>query len=273
MENTFEDKRLPVTSVKSGEGLEAAPDIYCLTLQIVNVVFVGEVSNPQGWVLVDAGMPRSADEIIQAAEKRFGTVPPRAIVLTHGHFDHVGAIIPLLKRWDVPVYAHELEIPYLNGMQDYPPADPNADSGLVARMSPVFPNEGIDLGSYLRKLPSDGSIPEMQDWRWIHTPGHTPGHISLFRDEGKALIAGDAFVNVKQESLYKVIMQTPEVNGPPKYFTTDWEAAKISVRFLEGLQPSLAVTGHGRPVSGQELAEGLRTLSEHFEERAMPEKK
>ncbi|MGX4586250.1 hypothetical protein [Paenibacillus chitinolyticus] len=49
---------------------------------------------------------------------------------------------------------------------------------------------------------------------------------------------------------------------------------KISVRFLEGLQPSLAaVTGHGRPVSGQELAEGLRTLSEHFEERAMPEKK
>ncbi|GKS09652.1 hypothetical protein YDYSY3_06520 [Paenibacillus chitinolyticus] len=53
----------------------------------------------------------------------------------------------------------------------------------------------------------------------------------------------------------------------------DKRLAKISVRFLEGLQPSLAVTGHGRPVSGQELAQGLRTLSEHFEERAMPEKK
>lgn len=70
----------------------------------------------------------------------------------------------------------------------------------------------------------------MPGFRWIHTPGHTLGHISLFRDEDRALIVGDAFVTVKQESLYKVLIQKKEISGPPRYFTTDWLAAWDSVK-------------------------------------------
>ena len=135
-----------------------------------------------------------------------------AIILTHGHFDHVGSLADLLEDWKVPVYAHELELPYLTGKKkDYPPGDPGVDSGLVAKISPMFPNHGIKLSEHIHMLPQDGTVPAMTGWKSIHTPGHTPGHISLFRSQDRVLIAGDAFVTVKQESLYKVLTQTQEI--------------------------------------------------------------
>src|SRR5690625_2132629 len=136
---------LPVTSLGSGQGTEVGSDLYCYTLQIVNVCFVGEPQNE--WVLIDAGMPGSADRIIKLAEERFGVNrPPKAIVLTHGHFDHVGAIIDLVERWDVPVYAHERELPYLTGRTRYEAPDPTVEGGLVAKLSFTFPIEPIQLG-------------------------------------------------------------------------------------------------------------------------------
>src|SRR5690606_21003093 len=142
--------------------------------------------------------------------------------LTHGHFDHVGAIIDLIERWKVPVYAHQLELPFLTGKQDYPKPDATVEGGWVAKMSPLFPHEGIDISEHVSALPEDGTIPHMSGWKWIHTPGHTPGHVSIYRESDQVLIAGDAFVTVKQESLYKVLTQEQEISGPPRYLTTDW---------------------------------------------------
>ncbi|MFC4601663.1 MBL fold metallo-hydrolase [Cohnella hongkongensis] len=263
--------RLPVTSVTSGSGIEMRPDLFALTVQIVNVVFVGRPGHGD-WLLVDAGMPGTADTIVSAAEERFGSGrPPGAILLTHGHFDHVGAIIELARHWKVPVYAHREELPYLTGRQAYPPPDPTADRGWIAKLSPWFPNEPIDLGSHVKSLPADGSVPLMPDWRWIHTPGHTEGHVSYYQESSRALIAGDAFVTVKQESVYKVLLQEPEISGPPKYFTSDWKLAKQSVLKLEALKPEAAVTGHGRPMEGQELSESLRRLADDFDRIALPD--
>jgi glyoxylase-like metal-dependent hydrolase (beta-lactamase superfamily II) len=264
-------KFIPATSIGSGIGIEVLPDIYGHTIQIVNICLVG---NPEtkNFVLVDAGMPESANEIISVTEERFGANSrPQAIILTHGHFDHVGAIIELVKHWDVPVYAHKLELPFLTGKMSYPEPDPTVEGGLVAKMSPMFPNEPINLGSHIRTLPSDGSVPHLSGFRWIHTPGHSPGHVSFFRDEDRSLIAGDAFVTVKQDSLYKVLTQEMEVNGPPRYLTTDWQAAWESVKTLEALKPSVAVTGHGMPLSGELLANGLKRLVNEFEQIAIPD--
>ncbi|MFC3885719.1 MBL fold metallo-hydrolase [Bacillus songklensis] len=272
MDNHFDKTFLPVTSVTSGIGQAVMPDIFCLPIQIVNVFFWGNPTESREFVLIDAGMPHSADDIIAAAKDRFGMdFNPKAIVLTHGHFDHVGALADLTEQWNVPVYAHELELPYLTGQQNYPKPDPTVDEGLVAKMSPMFPNHGINLSNRVEKLPSDGSVPFMPGWRWIHSPGHTPGHVSFFREEDRTLIAGDAFVTVKQESLYKVITQAQEISGPPKYFTTDWKAAKQSVETLAALQPLVAVTGHGLPMTGEELAHSLAKLVQHFDEIAIPE--
>jgi glyoxylase-like metal-dependent hydrolase (beta-lactamase superfamily II) len=264
-------KYIPATSVRSGDGIEVSPDLYCFTVQIVNLFFVGS-PDAKDFVLVDAGMPESAEIIISAAEKRFGEgCRPRAIILTHGHFDHVGAIIELVKHWEVPVYAHELEMPFLTGKQSYSTPDPSVEGGLVAKLSFYFPNEPINLGRYVHQLPSDGSVPELPGYRWIHTPGHTNGHISLYRELDRVLIAGDAFVTVKQDSLYKVIIQEQEISGPPRYFTPDWEQAKTSVRKLAALKPFIAVTGHGKPMSGTLLATSLERLTEQFDEIARPD--
>ena len=224
------------------------------------------------FVLVDAGMPESAEEIFSVIEVRFGPASqPKAIILTHGHFDHVGAIIELVKRWDIPVYAHALEMPYLTGQKSYPEPDSTLEGGAVARMSQLFPNEPIDLGSHIQTLPADGSVPYLPDLNYIHTPGHSPGHVSLYRKKDRTLIAGDAFVTVKQEYLYKVLTQEQEISGPPRYLTPDWKAAKESVIKLEKLKPITAVTGHGLPMSGELLTKSLNKLVNDFDQIAIPD--
>jgi glyoxylase-like metal-dependent hydrolase (beta-lactamase superfamily II) len=266
------ERTLPVTSKNSGNGEEITKDVYCYTTQIVNVCFIGNPEKSSEWVLIDAGMPESTEKILSEAEERFGSDHHlKAIILTHGHFDHVGAIIDLIEKYQISVYAHELEFPYLTGQSNYPEPDPSVEGGLVAKMSSLFPNEAIDIGEYLKPLPRDGSVPEMPGWKWIHTLGHTPGHISLFRQEDRLLIAGDAFITVKQDSLYKVITQKEEINGPPRYFTTDWPAAWESVKKLEALQPSVAITGHGSPMSGSLLSNGLTQLVSEFDQVAIPD--
>ena len=111
----------------------------------------------------------------------------------------------------------------------------------------------------------------MPGWRWIHTPGHAPGHISLWREVGPdadrrrcvhhdragvGLCGGD---------------QRPEMHGPPMYFTPDWGSAKTSVGALAALEPEIAVTGHGRAMRGAEMRAALHALARDFDRVAVPD--
>ncbi|MGO4889450.1 MBL fold metallo-hydrolase [Anaerobacillus sp. MEB173] len=264
-------KFIPAISIANGSGVEVLPDLYSYTVQIVNIVFVGEQKG-KGYVLIDAGMPGSADEIISVAEERFGKDNrPKAIILTHGHFDHVGAILELVEYWNIPVYAHELEIPFLTGKKSYPDPDPTVEGGMIAKVSSLFPNESINLGEHVKPLPTDGSIPHIHEFQWLHTPGHTPGHISIYREKDRSLIAGDAFVAVRQDSLYSVLTQKSEISGPPRYFTPDWESAWQSVNTLAELDPAIAITGHGLALTGEQLSKGLKNLANEFDQIAIPD--
>jgi glyoxylase-like metal-dependent hydrolase (beta-lactamase superfamily II) len=254
------------------EPTRVAPGLAYLRDRIVNVAFIASSDGRDGpWILVDAGLPGAASRIARAAESLFGPdATPAAIVLTHGHFDHTGSLRELVRRWQVPVYAHELELPYLTGRSSYPPPDPAVGGGAIATMSRFFPRRPIDLGDSVLALPNDGTVPVIGEWRWLDTPGHSPGHISLFRDYDRSLVAGDAFVTTKQESLSAVLTQRPEVHGPPAYFTMDWRAAESSVDELADLEPTVAVTGHGVAMRGEQLQRELHDLSLNFRERAVP---
>jgi glyoxylase-like metal-dependent hydrolase (beta-lactamase superfamily II) len=247
-----------------------APGVWRMKDIFVNIYMV---HNPHdnSWVLVDAGLNSSAPKIKKMAEHLFWPeLRPAGIVLTHAHFDHVGSLMTLANEWEVPVYAHFMERPYLTGQSAYPPPDPTVGGGMLSAMSWMYPKGPINIGRHLSILPADGTIPCLPEWRYIHTPGHAPGHISLFRDRDRILLAGDAIVTTKQESVISVMMQSKKLCGPPKYFTYNWVSAEESVMKLAALNPEVVATGHGQPMKGEEMRKALHSLANNFEKQAIP---
>lgn len=172
-----------MTSVDSGKLREVGPDVAYYTNQIVNLIMIGRPDSD--WVLVDAGMPFSGREILKVTAERFGeNNPPKAIILTHGHFDHVGSIVDLLDVWKVPVYAHPLEFPFLTGQQAYPEPDVTVDGALLAKISAFYPNEPVNIQEVLVELPPDGTVPFLVDWQWITRSGTLAGADRTFQEIG-----------------------------------------------------------------------------------------
>ena len=83
-------------------------------------------------------------------------------------------------------------------------------------------------------------------WQILHTPGHTPGHVSFFRPSDRTLLVGDAFCTTKPKSFFEAaVVQHAELHGPPSYFTSDWDAARNSVKRRAALEPIVLEPGHG----------------------------
>ena len=252
---------------------EVTRGIACVPTSFVNTYFIGE---PGGkWAVVDTGLYGFGGKVIAAAEKRFGPRSrPEAIFLTHGHFDHCGNAPLLAEHWGVPVYAHRLEMPYLNGRSDYPPADPTV-GGAIAMLSRVLPHNGRDLGARLRALTPDaappadgmtgGDVPGMEGWRWVFTPGHSPGHVSYFRPAGRALVAGDAVATLNMDSYVDLLVtHTREIGIAGAPFICDWEQYRQSVLELAELAPAVLACGHGIPITNGEVASDLERFAKTF---------
>ena len=259
------DQVVPMEAIAQG--------VQGLRIMFVNVF---AITHPdRSWTLIDAGIPFSAGLIRSWAEKQFGT-PPNAIVLTHGHFDHVSAARDLADTWNVPVFAHQLEFPFLTGQQEYPVPNFGSGGGLMSLLSPIYPRGPVNLGARLHALPTvenrTAALPELPGWELIHTPGHTPGHVSFFRSQDATLLPGDAFCTTKPESFFAAaVAQQPELHGPPSYFTSDWDSARESVQRLAQLSPRVVAPGHGKPLSGANVADALRTLAANFDAISVPD--
>lgn len=246
-----------------GSAEEVVPGVARVEILFVNAYLVGAPGGP--WALVDSGLPvLSAALIRRAAVKRYGDrARPEAIFLTHGHFDHAGAALKLAREWDVPIYVHPLEMPYLTGRSDYPPRD-STMGGAIAQMARLFPDAGYDFGDRVQPLSEGSDIPGLENWKPYHTPGHTPGHVSLFRETDGALLAGDALATMNLDSWTSQLTRERELHRPPAPFTPDWEAARRSVETLAGLEPSVIAAGHGLPMTGPHVAEDLRSYARRF---------
>src|SRR5256886_8369929 len=238
-----------------------APDVGWLPVSFANVYFIGR---PGGkWVLIDAGLPGRGREIFTAAEARCGSGSrPEAIVLTHGHIDHAGSALALAEMWDVPIYVHRLELPFLTGKSLYPPPDPTV-GGAIAFLSRFLPRLSRNFGSRVRELHQQ-KVPGASGWQWLTTAGHSPGHICLFRDSDRILLTGDALVSVDMDSWSGLLSASKKLAGPPTPFTIDWDAALTSLRKLATLHPNVVGCGHGVPISDSDLPERLEHFAESF---------
>lgn len=176
----------------------------------------------------------------------------------------MGALEELGAGWDVPVYAHPEELPYLDGTQSYPAPDTAAGGSLMLELASLFLRSPVNVAGRIAALPEDDRIPPMPGWAWIYTRGHIPGYVSLWRASDRSLIAGDAFITTGQETAYEVAIQQLEMHGLPRYFTPDWEVAGVSGSKLGALGPELLVTGHGRPAAGAKMLAALNKLATTF---------
>jgi glyoxylase-like metal-dependent hydrolase (beta-lactamase superfamily II) len=237
-----------------------APDVGWLPISFVNVFFVGHPGGP--WTLIDTGLPGRAEQIAEAAEARFGGGSrPEAILLTHGHFDHVGSALALAEKWDVPIYVHRNEFPFLTGRSTYPPADPTI-GGAMAFLSRFIPSRPPDLSSRLRELPNDLSM--LPGWECIPTPGHSPGHVSFFRPSDRILIDGDAIATMNMDSWSGLLSGRRELARAGAPFNYDWDLTRASVKKMASLRPSVLACGHGNPMSDPDLPGRLEEFAENF---------
>ncbi len=239
---------------------EVARDVVCIEIGIANCYVVG---TKKSWSLVDSGAGGHADDVLKVVRKRFGKkARPEAVLLTHGHFDHAGSASELSDHWNVPILAHRMELPFVDGRSEFPPPDPTV-GGFMSFLVRFIParNNKVDLGSRVEEYDSLKKLPGLRGWHAIETPGHTPGHVSFFRPDDRALVAGDAFTTVNQDSFFDMVTKKQEVCRPPVYYTCDWEAAHDSVLKLARLKPEVLAAGHGVPMSGSEAVRGLERLS------------
>ena len=159
--------------------------------------------------IVDTGTPGNTDkfaDVIQSAGLGWNDV--NHVILTHHHGDHVGGLAEILgAATAATVYAGEADIPAIEAPQ---------------------PIQAV----------LDGD--EVFGMQIIGTPGHTPGHISVYDPLGSLLVAGDAMVGGENGG----------VEGASPRFTADMATANESIKKLATLSYETLVFGHGEPIDG-----------------------
>lgn len=157
--------------------------IWSLKTWMIIPIHVWLVVDEEGVTLVDAGMPMMAKGILRSI-KELNAGPLQRILLTHGHIDHVGAIEAILKQYNVPVYAHQIEIPYAEGELPYP------------KVKKVQKNLPKNVAHALEE-DKTGDFKKFAGLTPFYAPGHSPGHVVYYHEGDQVLLAGDLFWSKK----------------------------------------------------------------------------
>lgn len=180
--------------------------------------------------LVDCGLAKAPARIV-AGLAAMGRTPADVtrIVLTHAHPDHAGGAAEMSRRTGAPVAAHAADVPYAEGGHN-PPVDPAVTGGrfftrvaggrfpAVRVAQPLADGDVLDVGGGLRV---------------VHTPGHSPGHVSLLHEPTRLLITGDALFNVLG------------VRWAPKLLCSDYRMTRQTAHVFGELEYDIAAFTHG----------------------------
>ena len=207
------------------------------------------VDEAGGHTLVDTGLPGQEEAIGEAmAEAGVRALDLARIVLTHQDPDHVGSLHALVRRSGARVLAHPEDAPYIEGQLPPIKLSPEALKqrpqmrAILERLTPVPVDERIEDSAHLETA---GGV------RVVFTPGHTPGHISLYLERQRTLIAGDALT-----------ADDGRLGGPSPQVTLDMAEAWRSVGRLAELNVQRIVCYHGGVVDEDASGQLQRLLRE-----------
>lgn len=244
------------TTHASGPGAEVASGVYGFGSKRVNW-YVVEADD--GVTVVDAGVPGHWDQLVAGLDElghALGDVC--ALVLTHGHPDHVGFAERLRGAADVPVYVHDADAALVRGEGG---ESPDASAllnlwrpavlGLLVELArggglsipPVEAVETVGDGETLA-VPGTPTV--------IHVPGHSAGSCAVHLDDREVLFCGDALATLDIKTGHR---------GDPRLmslFNADAERAADSLDRLEGLGTVTLLPGHGSPWRG-DMADAVRS--------------
>jgi glyoxylase-like metal-dependent hydrolase (beta-lactamase superfamily II) len=157
--------------------------------------------------------------------------PLKLVALTHCHPDHQGAAKEVCVQFNVPLACHEADVPAMEGREQMVPRNFILKVAQRRFAGPPHP-----VGRVLH----DGD--EVEGFRVVHAPGHTPGHVIYFRESDGLAIAGDVLRNVRY------LTTLPRLGEPPGFFSADPVQNLRSVQILAGLRPKVVCFGHGQPL-------------------------
>lgn len=202
--------------------------------------------NQDSWVLVDTGMPGTAPAIRELAkEAGVGELPLKTILLTHQDIDHIGGL-PDFQAVEAPiVYAHPDDEGAINGKEPMLKVSPERMAGLLQQL-PADVRLRFEQAylhpsrSNVDRTFADGeTLPIAGGLVVIHTPGHTPGHVSLYHQPSKTLIAGDSMV-----------AKNGELSGPNPPVTPNMAQAIESLKKFQAFDIENIICYHGGLVQG-----------------------
>ena len=196
--------------------------IWKLNIRMVVPIGIWLVKDEHGVALIDTGISVMSGNIMKyIKEVQGGRL--QHILITHGHPDHVGGLSAILKQNDVPVYAHQTEIPYMEGDKIYPGKKKAKALVQKGKLTPL-PEE-------------DGKLVRLSGLQPYVTPGHSPGHVVYYHEEDDMLLAGDLFTT-----------QDGRLKRPYAMFTPDMDQAVKSGEIVNQLKPTYLSPCHGGEV-------------------------
>jgi len=227
--------------------VEIIPKVYQITHRSTNIILIAE----DELTLVDTGFRGSSPRIISFIQSLGRSVKDISlIIITHNHLDHVGGLPELKKFTKAKVAVHKADLSDSEDGLPYPK---------IARKLLHIPPFSI-LRPLLYAKPSDVDIQleggevfsPLGGLQVIHTPGHTPGSISLFSPQKKLLIVGDALNNRRQNLRF-----------PPKFVSADLTQAIESVKRIAQLDFDILCFGHGKPLTKDALTKVRDLIKKH----------
>jgi glyoxylase-like metal-dependent hydrolase (beta-lactamase superfamily II) len=185
----------------------------------INVYLVGDV-------LLDAATRRAGRRILGELSGR--TVSAHA--LTHAHPDHQGASHEVCEQLRIPLWCGEHDADAVET------GDVVAVGGLNSLIGRMWAGPAHPVA---RRL---GEGDNVAGFTVLDTPGHSPGHVSYWRESDRTLICGDVFFGLN------MITGRPGLHEPPAQFTPDVPRNREAIRRLAALEPRLVCFGHGPPL-------------------------